>query len=185
MEDEQLVESALDGDDNALRTLHERYVSQLFHYAYVQTGNHHDAEELLQDIFYKMASNLDKFQYKSSFKTWLFSIGRNVVIDFHRKQKRHRQSVPIPQPVLEPLTGISRSAEDEVFRNSLKEYLLTALRKMPEDYQTVLHLRFIEGFSIKDTAEIMSKSSFSVKSLQFRARKKMMSLIRNEVGNDD
>lgn len=182
MEDEKLVKLALDGDDDALRTLHDRYVQPMFHYVYVQTGNHHDSEELIQDIFFKMARNLAKFQGNSSFKTWIFAISRNVVIDFHRKQKKHKSTTSVPQSTLEAFTEKVHSAEDQVIQKGLKKYLLQTMDQLPTDYQTVLHLRFVEEFSVKETAEIMSKTTFSVKSLQHRARKRMVSLIRNEVG---
>jgi len=182
MEDEKLVELALDGDDEALRTLHDRYVQPLFHYVYVQTGNHHDTEELIQDIFYKMAKSLAEFQGKSSFKTWVFAISRNVVIDYHRKQKKHKVTTSMPQSSLESFTEIVQSVEEQVIQSGQTDYLLQTMNQLPSDYQTVLHLRFVEGFSVKETAEIMSKTTFSVKSLQHRARKRMVSLIRTEVG---
>ncbi|WP_280769596.1 RNA polymerase sigma factor [Salipaludibacillus daqingensis] len=182
MEDEKLVELALDGDDEALRTLHGRYVQPLFHYVYVQAGNHHDAEELIQDIFFKMAKNLARFQGKSSFKTWIFAISRNVVIDYHRKQKKHKATTFMPHSTLEAFTEKVHSAEEEVLDKGLKNYLLQTMNQLPTDYQAVLHLRFVEEFSVKETAEIMKKTTFSVKALQNRARKKMMSLIREEVG---
>jgi RNA polymerase sigma-70 factor, ECF subfamily len=81
-----LVQLALDGDDGALRQLHDRYIRQVFQYAYTQTRDYHQAEEITQDIMYKMASRLAQFKGDSNFKTWLFTIGRRVVIDHYRKQ---------------------------------------------------------------------------------------------------
>jgi len=185
MDDESLVELALDGDDEALRISHDRYVQPLFHYAYVQTGNHHDAEEIIQDIFYKMAKSLADFQGKSSFKTWIFAISRNVTIDYHRKQKKHKKSVAMPGKSLEPFTAPVKSAEDEVFQIGLKDDIFAALKQLPSDDQAVLQLRLIEGFSIKETAEIMSKTRFSVKSLQLRAKKKMIALMGRKVNEYD
>jgi len=59
------------------------------------------------------------------------------------------------------------------------------LKQLPSDDQAVLQLRLIEGFSIKETAEIMSKTRFSVKSLQLRAKKKMIALMGRKVNEYD
>lgn len=88
MRDEDLVQKALEGDDSAFRELHDRYIGQVLRYAYMQTGDYHRSEEIAQDVMYKMAVHLANFQGRSSFKTWLFTIGRRVVIDYHRKYKK-------------------------------------------------------------------------------------------------
>lgn len=181
MEDGRLVELVLDGDDGALETLHARYIQQLFQYVYMQTGNYHDTEEIIQDVFFKMAKNLWKFQGKSSFKTWLFSISRNTVIDYYRKQDKHRKTVAMGKAQLEAFTETVKSTEDQVMQKGIMNHITEALNRLSPDYRTVLHLRLIEGFSIRETADIMAKTTFAVKSLQNRARKKLADRVRNEV----
>lgn len=180
MKDEDLVKMALQGDDNAFRKLHDRYIGQVFRYAYVQTGDYHRAEEIAQDVMYKMAVNLNQFKGKSSFKTWLFTIGRRVVIDYHRKYSKENQNVYVNQELLnqeqEP-----ELVEQRIVRNSVFEELLNVMENMSPDDRTVLHLRFFEGLSLKETAKVMSKTVLAVKSLQTRAKKKLIAQLRREV----
>ncbi|RKL68312.1 RNA polymerase subunit sigma-24 [Salipaludibacillus neizhouensis] len=177
MEDENLVELVLDGDDGALETLHARYFQQLFQYIYMQTSDYHDSEEIIQDVFFKMARNLGEFEGKSSFKTWLFSISRNTVIDYYRKRDKHRKTMAMEQQELESFTDTVRSSEEQVIQNGMMDQIVQELNRLSPDYRTVLHLRLMEGFSTKETANIMGKTTFSVKSLQKRARKKLQSVL--------
>lgn len=177
MDDELLVERILAGDDEALRLLYERYFQPLFQYAYVQTGNYHDAEEVTQDIFCKMARNLAKFAGKSSFRTWLFAIGRHAVIDFQRKRKR---DIPMEKEKVEYFAE-QRQANERVNDHSFTDEVMNYLKKLPDDYRQVIYLRFVKGFSIADTAEVMSKTTMAVKSLQHRARNRLLQLMQSEV----
>jgi len=180
MKDEELVKRALQGDDDAFRMLHDQYIGQIFRYAYVQTGDYHRAEEISQDVMYKMAVNLHQFKGKSSFKTWLFTIGRRVVIDYHRKYSKDHQNVYVNEELLkqeqDPVL-----VEHKILQNSVQEEILSAMEKMSLDDKTVLQLRFFEGLSIKETAKVMSKTVLAVKSLQTRAKKKLITQLRKEV----
>ncbi|GAF67015.1 hypothetical protein BTS2_3923 [Bacillus sp. TS-2] len=176
MEDEVLVTHILEGDDQALRVLYDRYFQSVFQYAYIQTGDYHFAEEVTQDIFSKMAKSLHTFKGKSAFKTWLYTLGRNVVIDFHRKQKRHKGVVSLPSEKMEEVSNNYNPQQNY----EIREELIRCLNTLPEDYRTVIVLRFIEQFSIQETAKVMKKTALSVKSLQHRARKQLAQLMEGE-----
>lgn len=178
MEDEQLVERILEGDDSALRELYDRYLKQIFNYAYLQTGDYQYAEEVTQDIFIKATGNLHRFRGNSSFKTWLFTIGRNVVIDHHRRQKRHKQSISVNEVRPEQ----AGSYYSDQMEEGLSERMVRNLNKLPQEYRTVIHLRFIDDFSISETAKIMSKTALAIKALQHRAKKRLIELIDSEGG---
>ncbi|WP_216827393.1 RNA polymerase sigma factor [Alkalihalobacterium elongatum] len=183
MNDHELIREILTGDQQAIQELHDRYVDRIFHYIYIQTNSYHDTEELLQDVFFKAARQLDRFEGKSSFKTWIFKIARNVVIDYYRKKKKERNSIAIESQLLEDLVGKDESAENIFIRNIHIDEVLQSIDKLPSHYQTVLHLRFIEDFSIKETAEIMGKTTLAVKSLQHRARNALSAQIKLEVSS--
>ncbi|WP_051314870.1 RNA polymerase sigma factor [Alteribacter aurantiacus] len=78
MTDQDLINNILSGDEEAIEILHERYVDRIYTYIKAQTNNHHDAEELLQDVFFKVAKQLDRFEGRASFKTWLLTITRKA-----------------------------------------------------------------------------------------------------------
>ncbi|WP_087973482.1 RNA polymerase sigma factor [Oceanobacillus rekensis] len=183
MEDQELIRQILSGDKLAIQKLHSRYVDRIFNYIYLQTNSYHDSEELLQDVFFKTARQLHNFEGKSSFKTWIFKITRNVVIDYYRKNNNRSKSIAMEGGVLETKVGEAESAENTVLRNLHMGEVMQMLNKLPKHYQTVLHLRFIEDFSIKETAEIMGKTTLSVKALQHRARKELSEHINLEVSS--
>ncbi|QKS72716.1 RNA polymerase sigma factor [Paenalkalicoccus suaedae] len=177
MTDEELITLALDDNEDALKSLHERYFDVIYNYVYLQTRNHHDTEEVVQDCFCKMAFNLHSFDNKSTFKTWFFTICRHTLLDFHRKKKKKSAA---------PTTGLytniasnSRSAEDEAFRH--KSPVIDAIYVLKKDYQDVLLLRFVQDLSLAETAEVIGKSVFAVKSLQKRAVKKLLTIVNERV----
>jgi len=183
MDDHDLIREILAGDQQAIQKLHERYVDRMFHYIYTQTNSYHDTEEMLQDVFLKVARKLDQFEGKASFKTWIFKIARNVVIDYYRKQNKERRSIAVEKDFLEDIAGEDESAETTVLRNFHIDGLLQIINRLPSHYRTVLHLRFIEEFSIQETSEIMGKSTLSVKAMQRRARLALSEQMNLEVSS--
>lgn len=181
--DEELIEEILSGSDLALRQLHDRYINQVFQYAYTQTGDYHRAEEVTQDIMYKMAANLADFQGRSSFKTWLFAIGRRVVIDYFRKYGKEAQTVEVDHEFLDRFAQPD-NVEGKVMHNQLREQLLNGLKQLPVDDRTVIYLRFMEGLSLSETAQVMSRTTQAIKSLQHRAKRKLAQLIGSEVSEN-
>ncbi|MET3683589.1 RNA polymerase sigma-70 factor (ECF subfamily) [Alkalibacillus flavidus] len=181
MTDEELIRQALAGDDSAVRDLHERYVDRVFQYLYIQTNHYHDAEELLQDVFYKAAKNLAKFKGRSSFKTWLFSICRHAVIDYYRTNKNGQHETSMDHDVVEALSESKASAESVVMGQFGYEDVVDDILDLPYTYREVLHLRFIEGLSIRETAKVMEKTTVAVKGIQKRAKKELSHRMESEV----
>jgi len=184
MRDEDLVQKALEGDDSAFRELHDRYIGQVLRYAYMQTGDYHRSEEIAQDVMYKMAVHLANFQGRSSFKTWLFTIGRRVVIDYHRKYKKENNTVYLSPEDLGHKQD-KHLVEQNILEYSLREQIIASMEKLSPDEKTVLYLRFFEGMSIKETAKVMSKTVMAVKSLQTRAKKKLSAHLKSEVNDHE
>lgn len=184
MEDRELIRQILNNDYRAMEELHRRYVDRIFNYIYSQTNDYHDAEELLQDVFFKTATRLHQFEGKSSFKTWIFKIARNVVIDYYRKNKHTRRHSPIEENRIETL-GEEASLEHTVLQNMQLDEVMRAIDNLPEHYRMVLHLRFIEDFTLQETADTMGKTVLSVKSIQLRARRALSEQINMEVAVDD
>lgn len=184
MGDSELIRKILNHDHLAIEELHRRYVNRIFNYIYLQTNNYHDSEELLQDVFFKTARQLHLFEGRSSFKTWVFKIARNVVIDYYRKNKDKRKHTAIEESTLEKVDE-EESVEHTILRNLHMEEVMQAIDKLPKHYQTVLHLRFIEDFTLEETAETMGKTLHSVKAMQFRARKALSKRIKMEVVADE
>lgn len=183
MEDRELIRNIRSGDHLAAQELHSRYVDRIFNFIYSQTNNYHDAEELLQDVFYKAARQLHRFEGRSSFKTWIFKIARNTIIDYYRKRST-RKDILVEDDTIEHI-GREESAEHTALRNFHMEEVMDTIDQLPHHYRTVLHLRFIEDFTLQETAETMGKTLLSIKAMQHRARKALSKRIKMEVATDE
>lgn len=134
--------------------------------------NREDAEDLVQEVYIRVLNSYDKFQGKSSEKTWLFSIAKNVAIDHFRKQKNWKQRIYEKFDWDKWQIKDERALPEElVIKDEDTELLLTCLGACNKNYQMVLILRFLNELSIKETAEALSWSESKVKTTQHRALK--------------
>ncbi|MCM2676817.1 RNA polymerase sigma factor [Alkalicoccobacillus plakortidis] len=174
MDDNELVARILDGDQLAVQTLHERYAKKLFNYIYSQTNHYHDSEELLQDIFFKAALHLSLFRKQSSFKTWIFKIARNAIIDYYKSAYIRNHFVEFESHNSEQ----HEAADATAIRHEQVKFIHHAINELPLSYRTVIYLRYIEDFTLKETASVMGKTIYSIKALQKRAQK----MLKDDIG---
>ncbi|MDE6035415.1 MAG: RNA polymerase sigma factor [Ruminococcus sp.] len=166
----------LDGDDEGIVEIIRDYKDGLILYLSGITGNLLLAEEIMEDTFFKLVTKKPKFSGKSSFKTWLYAIGRNTAVDSLRKRSRFADK---PADELTDLAD-ELSIEKEYLREEQKIFLHRALQKLIPDYQQVLYLVFFENFSNAETAKIMHKSRRQVENLLYRAKKSLKSELEKE-----
>ncbi|MBQ5468161.1 MAG: sigma-70 family RNA polymerase sigma factor, partial [Oscillospiraceae bacterium] len=88
MEDRDIIERVLGGDNDAFSLLVEKYQTKVYNLALRMSGNEDDAFDLAQDSFVRAWRNLGSFQFESSFSTWLFRLTSNICLDFLRAKKR-------------------------------------------------------------------------------------------------
>ena len=130
----------------------------------------------MQDAFIKLAIKKPKFNGKSSFKTWLYTIGRNIAVD-HKRRLLRRKNVSLNEYI-----EIADEADLE------RSYLVTeqkinlrhAICRLKEDYQQVLYLTYFEDFSNEETAKITGKSVKQIKNLLYNARKALKTELEKE-----
>lgn len=167
-EDAQLVAKAREGDEAAFRDLVEKYRQLAYHTAYGFLRDAHLARDVSQETFVRVYNNLDSYDPKRPFGTWMRRIAVNLSIDELRR-KRRRSEIP-----LEHTVSASRTDTDPVHRAELSEEQAAVWRvldKLPVKYRTVMVLREIEGLSTREVAEITGKPEVSVRWRLHRARK--------------
>ena len=165
------------GDQNALVEIIRDYKDGLILYLTSIVGNIQTAEELAEDTFVLIGTKKPKDKGKGSFKTWLYTIGRNVAIDYLRKHSKHIE-VSIDDNA--DLISDEDAVEAEYIKKEQKITVHKAMRKLAPEYQQVLWLIYFEELSNKETAKIMKKSVRSVESLLYRARKSLKSQLEME-----
>lgn len=171
MEDDNLlIKKYLDGDQDSLRLLIDKYTSSIYNFSSRLTGISNSAD-ITQDVFIKAWKNLHNFdESKAQFKTWLFSIARNTTTDYLRKKK----SIPfsyIKEEDLSPDEILDGNLlPDEVYQGLQdKELLIKALEKIPNEYKIVLTLHYQEDLTFKEIGEVLNKPLNTVKSYHYRA----------------
>ena len=143
------------GDQNALVEIIRDYKDGLILYLTSIVGNVQTAEELAEDTFVLIGTKKPKDKGKGSFKTWLYTIGRNVAIDYLRKHSKHIE-VPIDDNYA-ALISDEDVVESAYIKKEQKIIVHKAMRKLSPDYQQVLWLIYFEELSSKEAAKIMEK----------------------------
>ena len=156
------------GDQSGLVEIIRDYKDGLILYLTSIVGNVRTAEELAEDTFVLIGTKKPKDKGKSSFKTWLYTIGRNVAIDHLRKRSRHME-ISIDDSA--ELVSDEDELETAYIKKEQRIMVHKAMRKLSPDHQQVLWLVYFEELSNKEAAMIMKKSVRSVESLLYRARK--------------
>jgi len=182
--DGELLEAAKAGDAAAFQTLTARAAPVIFRRALQITANHHDAEDVLQETLLKGFTHIAKFRGDSQLSTWLVRIGLNEAIMTLRKR---RYDVPLDPDASSsrPTEGTASAIKSEdggtdsrIVRTELKGLLHKALHRLPARARQVLHLRYLEGYTIEETAERLNLSRGSVKAYACRSRARLRKELR-------
>jgi RNA polymerase sigma factor (sigma-70 family) len=166
-----------DGVEEAITTLVTRYTEPLYKFIVRLVGDRHEADDLTQEAFMKMWKSLGRFDLERPFKTWLFTIARNVAVDYLRKKK----------PLI--FSRLSKSEEDTHFEDTLAdempladEHLANkmqvqavslALEELSLDERSIILLREQDEFSFDEIATIVGRPMNTVKSRYRRALAKL------------
>ena len=166
-----------DGDESGLVEIIKEYRVGLVFYLNSIVGNIHTAEELAEDTFVLLGTKKPKDKGKGSFKTWLYTIGRNIALnDLKRKARTTQISVDDCPEII--------SEEDDLEKTYIREeqkiIVHRALRKLKPEYRQILWLIYFEDFSNKEAAAVMKKSVHNVETLVYRARKSLKSQLEME-----
>ena len=167
----------LDGDDDGFVEIIKDYKDGLMFYINGIVGDLHTAEELTEDTFVKIVTKKPKFSGKSSFKTWLYAIGRNVTLDFLRKRSKLKE---ISAEECINLTAEESDFEKAFLKEERKIILHKTMCRLKPEYRQVLQLIYFENFSNKEVATVMKKSVHNVEVLVSRARKALKQELEKE-----
>ena len=166
LSDTELVVLAKDGDKDAFGELYERYLDKIYNYVYYRMGNHHDAEDLTARVFFRAMAHIESYTERGvPFQAWLYRIAHNLVANWHRDRGR-RKVIPLDEFIAASLKSDSpdSQAEDQEERDALR----AAIRRLPEERQQLLLLKFVEHLSNAEIGEIMDRTEGAIKSLYHR-----------------
>jgi len=176
--EKSLIESIIHKDERALLRFYRMYHKLVFFFIQKTLGDYHAAQELTQDVFMDFIEALPDFHYRSSVKTFLFSIAKNKTVDYIRKKKIKKILFSaLPSYIVEGLKTIL--IDEEIEKKELQAKIRKTLDLLPDHYRFVLRLKYIEGESVKYIAQRLALGSKATESLIFRARKAFVSIFNN------
>jgi RNA polymerase sigma-70 factor (ECF subfamily) len=166
----------LNGDKEALNKLIHEYWDGLALYLSSFFDSFTEAEEMTEETFLKLYTDKPIFSGKSTFKTWLYSVGRNTTLYHIRKRKNRRETF------IEDNFDISDKVdiENSQIKAEDKKQLLKAMGKLNPDYRQVLYLVYFEEFTNTETAKIMKKSERQVRNLLYRSKVTLKEILLRE-----
>jgi RNA polymerase sigma-70 factor (ECF subfamily) len=171
------VERARSGDSDAFRVLVEQHSRAIFRLAFRMTGNEQDAEDVVQETFLRAYKQLDKYEARSSFSTWLFRIASNYSLDLIRMRKRHEdrreRGAEEEKDILQTIPGNSPGPDRIVYSSQVQDRVNEALNELSPQERTAFVLRHFEGMSIDEIGEALGTGTNATKHSIFRAVQKL------------
>ena len=167
----------LEGNDDGIVQIIKDHKDGLMFYLNSFVQNIHLAEDLTEDTFVKLIARRPRFSGKSTFKTWLYAIGRNVALDFLRKNAK----LPTVSAE-EAMTLIADEADvaRQYLCSERKLQVHKALKQLNDEYRQVLVLVYFEDFQNDQVASIMGKSKKQIENLVYRAKLSLKSELEKE-----
>lgn len=167
--DDDLIASYLDGDENALTILVDRYLGDAYHFALKLTHDSHLAEDVVQESFVKAWNNMRKFIPGNSFRGWLFTIIRNTSIDALRKKKEipfssFESNSEGENIITATLRDIAPLPDELLARTQDAKYLNALLEQINPEYSEVLTLRHTSNMTFAEIGELLKRPLHTVKS---------------------
>jgi RNA polymerase sigma-70 factor (ECF subfamily) len=174
-----LVDLARGGDADAFGALYDHYSPAVYRFIYYRVSTRTLAEDLTSETFFRALRSMSTFQWQGKdFGAWLTTIARNIVVD-HFKSGRTRLELPTDDFSDRHESRVS--TEEEVLANLTNEILRESMTKLPSEQQECIVLRFLNGYSIAETAKSMSRSEGAIKQLQLRAVRNLARLLPEDL----
>jgi RNA polymerase sigma-70 factor (ECF subfamily) len=183
--DTKLVLQAQGGDRAAFEELVRRTSRLAYARLYLETGDAHRAEDLLQETLLLAYRSLGQLTEPANFRSWLLTIAQNVLTDAARREARLKRSAP-PRATT-PLAAVPANApppEEEAERAELRQRVLAVLRSLPEEYRLPLTLRYLVGAEYETISAQLGLSNGSLRGLLHRGLKMLRARLP-ELGADN
>jgi RNA polymerase sigma-70 factor, ECF subfamily len=165
MADSDLITRAASGDPGAFQALVERHRSMVYRVAYQFAGNHHDAEDIAQDVFIKVYRSLDRFRRDAQLTSWLYRIVMNACID-HRRRQLPAGAAPFGEEAEQRLLNTAEETpgpEARAYAGELGQALEHEICRLPEGQRIVFIMRHHQGLKLGEIADALGLAEGTVK----------------------
>jgi RNA polymerase sigma-70 factor, ECF subfamily len=179
-----LLDRARTGDMVACEALMRRYNQRLYRVIRAVLKGGSDVEDTMQDTYLAALRNLDQFEGRAQFGTWLLKIGTNAALARMRQRMRVVQLDALSdlddlEPMLDPAADAGHTPEQHVSNQEIGAIVDEAVRRLPYDYRQVFLLRTIEGLDTTETAAVLGIGEDAVRQRLHRAREMLQAEIQD------
>lgn len=179
--DPDLYKEFLLGNRDAFNLLMIRHRKALTNFIMYYVKNVEIAEDIAQDSFLYIIINKKYYDFKFSFKTYLYTIAKSRALNY---LKREKKTIPLTDIDIDNFVS-ELNVEDEVINNVDREQIISAIRTLKKDYQIIVYLYYFQNFKYKEISEILNISMSKTKMSLNRAKKNIKKILKEEKKHDD
>ncbi len=181
-EEAEIVKKVLGGDLEVYGAIIDKYEKKLLRFVMlISNASKEDAEDIVQDTFISAYQNLADFDTKMSFSAWIYKIARNKAISWHRKNtsKKAGEKIELEEEVFLNLKDDAPSILEELHAKTATDKLLEEIEQLNNKYKEVIILKYFEGKSYLEIADILHIPPGSVASMLYRAKAQLKEKLKN------
>lgn len=163
--DPDLIARAAGGDPSAFQALVEKHRSMVYRVAYQFAGNHHDAEDIAQEVFIKVYRSLDRFRQEAQLSSWMYRIVMNACID-HRRRQSPAGAAPFGEEAEQKMLNTPEERpgpEARAYGGELGEVLEAEIARLPPGQRIVFVMRHHQGLKLTEIADALGLAEGTVK----------------------
>lgn len=179
--DNTIIQAVLDGDQQAYRSLVERYQNYVFTITMNVLKSREEAEEAAQDVFIKVYKMLHSFEGKSKFTTWLYTIAYRTALDYNKKKKLNIQSIDAEESFLQVKDTLTPNPEKNMQQEDLQDKLKKAINKLRPSDASIITLFYLHEKSVQEVAQIMGLTVSNVKTKLHRLREALRKQLERQL----
>ena len=172
------------GDQSSFEDIVIYFQNRIYQHCYRMLGNAHEAEDIAQEAFIRAYTNIDSFDNRKKFSTWLYRIATNLTIDRLRKRKPDyfldaEMKGTDGLDMYTRLPSQDRSPGEEVEGLELQRFIHQEIARLPPKYRSIIMLRYLEEFSLKEISDILNIPLGTVKTRIHRGREALRKKLRH------
>jgi RNA polymerase sigma-70 factor (ECF subfamily) len=177
----ELIHRAKAQDQNAYNLLFDGYWNSLYSFLYKRTSNPNLAEEIAIESFAKAFDQLDRFDEKLSFNSWLITIAKNHHTDRYRKSKHQMlSSKEVEEDKTIEFSRTAPSPEELMIASQNLDRVLSHIKSMKKEFRNLLKMRYFDDLSLKEIEDKLDEPSTTIRVKLFRAKKMLANLLESE-----
>jgi RNA polymerase sigma-70 factor (ECF subfamily) len=185
----ELIERICKGELEAFRQMVEKYKKKIYYLAYDIIDDHHEAEDISQEVFIKVYRNISKFRKEAKFSSWIYQITVNASIDAKRKQSlRTHLSIEdnqIKNTYERSALSDNKTKDPEIHTEitHTQDQIHRTLDRISPKERSIFIMRYFNGFKLGEISDVLNISTNTIKSFLHRARKKIRKELSLSPGN--